>query len=664
MIKLAYRVPRLLLQKGPAYVLRRSGEEFAKAADRWTGPWRRRAAHDLIDDADITQVWMTLKKATYLCAADKTIFSDEDQASVLMRADRALQRDIEILGSGPIRIKEPIDWHRDFVVGKKWPIRYHRMIDYVNAGQTSDVKRVWELSRLQWAMPLGQAYFLTQDDRYADDFAKLIRHWGAANPTGYGVNWACTMEPAIRVANLVTSFALCADARSWQDPCFQRFFVKLIYDHADFIAHHLERGDINGNHYTANAAGLIFAGLFLQPLQLDDGFVELGRAILSEEIGLQILEDGVDFEAALSYHRLVWELFCYAALFLQRRGYPLEPDYRNRLIAMARFTLAYSMPITGQAPLIGDNDDGRFLAMGTQALHDHRYLVTLTGVGFSEPDLYLACGAGAQELKWILGYSDAASFSDPSIPSAPYPRVDAFPHSGFYILRHLESYVFIDSGPVGLAGRGGHGHSDLLSFDLVLSGQSLIADSGSYVYTSDFEARHAFRATAAHNTPQVDRAEIFSPYGLADLWSLDGRVNIEQPNHGADQSSAWFESGHDAYTKLPDPVHITRNLKLAENATMFEVVDCFAAAGEHFIESRFHLAPTVSVHSIEDGRIYLKTEAVEVVATFPHADWGLVVEDSYISEAYGVRRERPCLVFSRRGKVCDFKLTLRVVSCR
>lgn len=663
MIKLAYRVPRLLLQKGPAYVLRRSGEEIAKAADRWTGPWRRRAAHGRVDDADMTQAWMKLREVSYLCAGDKTIFSDDDRASALMRADRALQRNIDILGSGPLHLEEPIDWHRDFVVGKTWPCRYHRAIDYVNAGQASDVKRVWELSRLQWAMPLGQAYYLTQDDRYAADFARLIQHWGAANPTGYGVNWACTMEPAIRVANLVTSFALCADAPSWQDQNFQRFFIKLIYDHADFIAHHLERGDINGNHYTANAAGLIFAGLFLQPLQLDDGFVELGQAILNEEIGLQILDDGVDFEAALSYHRLVWELFCYAALFLERRGYPLKPNYRDRLIAMARFTIAYSMPLTGHAPLIGDNDDGRFLAMGTQALHDHRYVATLTGVAFAEPDLCLACGAGAEELKWILGYGDTASFSDYSMLSASHPRVDAFPHGGFYILRHLQSYVFIDSGPVGLAGRGGHGHSDLLSFDLVLGGQSLIADSGSYVYTSDFDARHAFRATAAHNTPQVDGAEIFSPYGIADLWSLDGGVNISQPCHGADQTSAWFESGHDAYAKLADPVHITRNLKLAENATMFEVADRFVAAGEHFLENRFHLTPSVSVHSIEDGCIYLKAEAVEVVATFPHADWALAVEDSYISEAYGVCRQRPCLVFSRRGAVCNFNLTLKVMSC-
>ncbi len=663
MIQLAYRIPRILLQKGPAYVLRRLGEELFKAADRWTGPLRRRAVHRRIAKSDIFDMWARLSGASYLCTSDKNIFDDTEVADVLLRAERALHREINILGSGPVHLHDPVDWHRDFVVGKSWPCDYHRSIDYVNAGQVSDVKRVWELSRLQWAMPLGQAYFLTQDDRFAGDFARLIRDWDSANPTGYGVNWACTMEPAIRVANLITSFALCAEAPSWQDPDFQRLFVRLIYDHADFIAHHLERGDINGNHYTANAAGLVFAGLFLQSLDLDNGFVKLGQSILTEEIELQVLDDGVDFEAALSYHRLVWELFCYAALFLERRGYPIEPAYRDRLIAMAGFSRSYSMPRTGYAPLIGDNDDGRFLAMGGQDLHDHRYLVTLTATAFGLSDLNFDCGTGIQELKWLLGTTGAAHDAHRSTASTDCPCVHAFAESGFYILRHHESYVFIDSGPVGLAGRGGHGHSDLLSFDLVLAGQSLIADSGSYVYTSDFGARHEFRATAAHNTPQVDGAEIFSPVGFADLWTLDGRVNISPPRHGADETSAWFEAGHDAFAKLPDPVHIQRRLSLSGNATSFSVVDRFVTAGEHSYVSRFHLAPDVSVGFEENGRIKIKVGDIEVFGTFPHEDWQLDIKNTYISEAYGVRRSRPCLVFSRRGLARDFHLNLQVASC-
>ena len=58
-------------------------------------------------------------------------------------------------------------------------------------------------------------------------------------------------------------------------------------------------------------------------------------------------------------------------------------------------------------------------------------------------------------------------------------------------------HVFIDAGPVGMKGRGGHGHNDCLSFEAVLDGVPLIVDSGAYVYTASVEWRNRFRSTAA-----------------------------------------------------------------------------------------------------------------------------------------------------------------------
>ena len=82
-----------------------------------------------------------------------------------------------------------------------------------------------------------------------------------------------------------------------------------------------------------------------------------------------------------------------------------------------------------------------------------------------------------------------------------------FENAGIYILRGNLDHVFIDCGPIGFGGKGGHGHNDCLSFEAFLDGTSLITDSGSYTYTEDFELRNKFRGTAYHNTPMVNNCE-------------------------------------------------------------------------------------------------------------------------------------------------------------
>ena len=87
-------------------------------------------------------------------------------------------------------------------------------------------------------------------------------------------------------------------------------------------------------------------------------------------------------------------------------------------------------------------------------------------------------------------------------------------------MRNQSDHIFIDCGPIGLAGRGGHGHNDALAFEAVLARVLLVTDCGSYVYTADAAARNRFRGTSMHNTPQVDAAEMNSFIAPDNLWLL------------------------------------------------------------------------------------------------------------------------------------------------
>ena len=98
-----------------------------------------------------------------------------------------------------------------------------------------------------------------------------------------------------------------------------------------------------------------------------------------------------------------------------------------------------------------------------------------------------------------------AAAADSLAEDGPAPASSAFRDGGVYILRDGTNYVFVDCGPIGLAGRGGHGHNDLLSFEATLDGVPLITEGGCYVYTADTVSRDIDRGTRSHNTPLVDR---------------------------------------------------------------------------------------------------------------------------------------------------------------
>ena len=102
------------------------------------------------------------------------------------------------------------------------------------------------------------------------------------------------------------------------------------------------------------------------------------------EVRSQILPSGSHFERSTSYHRLMTELFFYSYLLLKRDGVYIPTDIKYRVKSMFDFTLNYTRP-DGKSPIIGDNDDGRLLPFAKYPFDDHRYLLGVESVTYSEP---------------------------------------------------------------------------------------------------------------------------------------------------------------------------------------------------------------------------------------------------------------------------------------
>jgi hypothetical protein len=654
----ALQLLRRALRKPPSVVARRLGYEARVQAERYLAPRRarrfdRRRLLQATGDPDLDSLWHRLAERPYPAhtrefdadAHRRLCPGDEERIRAL--ADDALAHRVRLLGSGTVELGPTIDWLQDFKSGVAWPRRYMRDIAYVDPGDASDVKVPWELSRLQWLMPAGQAYLLTREERYAEAVRSTLESWIEANPCALSVNWSVTMEAALRILSWTWLFHVFHESPAWRDRGFRERFLCALYLHGDFTERHLELSDVNGNHLTADAAGLMFAGLFFGQGEGAARWLERGWALLCNELPRQVPSDGVDFEASIAYHRLVAELFLLPALYGRACGLEVPGSYEDRLSAMAHFAAAYSRP-DGSTPLWGDADDARALPFGRQELTDHRYLAGLVGAAFGVRELVSAAAGSRAEAFWLLGPAAAESLTSHTTPLRA-PGSQAFSESGFFVMRNAVDHVFVDCGPVGIAGRGGHGHNDCLAFEAVLEGVRLVSDCGSFVYTASFDERNRFRSTAYHNTPRIDEQEM-NRIQPELLWSLanDARPELRAFETGLERDR--FVGAHSGYLRLVPPVKPVRSIELEHERHVLHVHDSFEGAGRHRFEVPLHLAPGVEALPSAPGRVELRSAGRRFTLTWGPAEaWPLQIGAGRVSPSYGVAMPTVRLLWSREG---------------
>lgn len=643
-----------LIKKPPSYILSRLNSELKHELDRFSQPRYGKNFTDKIllerlGDKNINECWSRLEKRDNpFYFPDKVSDLDSELNDglnrILKKANQAVEHKIDLMGSGLISLGVNINWLQDYKSGDIWPAGYFRGIDYINQGRSSDVKTVWELSRMQWLIPCGQAYVLTGDEKYARASKKVIESWIASNPYAMTVNWGVTMEPAMRIFVFIWLFYAFSKSEAWSDQKFRSSFLVSLFNHAIFTERFIERSDLNGNHFTADAAALVAAGSFFGAGIDSERWLKSGVNDLETEIFRQVGADGVDFEGSVAYHRLVAELFLIAAMFAKSSGYKLTFEYLERLKLMGYFSAAYSRP-DGTSPLLGDADDARTLPFGFETVIDHRYLPGLIGLFLQDTELIESVSAPRDEALWWFGPKEANKIPNENGNYEITPMSVAFSKSGYYVLRDKRVHAFIDCAAVGLAGRGGHGHNDILSFELAIDGVWLVSDAGSYVYTGDFEARNIFRSGRVHNTPMVSDLEQNRFHGPNFLWTLeyDAIPNLRSAKLQSDIEI--IEVSHAGYSRLDPPIYPVRKFSMFRDEGKFVIEDSFECCSASYdIRIPLQLAPGISIENVNGQRIELIGQNRKFYIEWSSLGlWEIEFSMGWVSMSYGKRVEAPCL---------------------
>ena len=199
-------------------------------------------------------------------------------------------------------------------------------------GVIGDKKIVWELNRHQHFSTLGQAYWLTGDERYAQAFVDQLSSWMLQNPPKIGINWASSLEVGFRAIAWLWAFYFFNHSASLPADLFARA-LKFLYLQGRHLETYLSTYFSPNTHLTGEALSLFYLGTLLPEFRAAARWRQKGEQILIEQLERHVQPDGAYFEQSSYSHRYPTDSYTHFLIFAQAKGNtPASVSQRLRLL--------------------------------------------------------------------------------------------------------------------------------------------------------------------------------------------------------------------------------------------------------------------------------------------------------------------------------------------
>ncbi len=345
----------------------------------------------------------------------------------------------------------------------------------------SDIKFIWEPARFGWAYVLGRAYYLTQNEIYAETFWKYFETFTDGNPPNLGPHWMNGQEVAIRLMAFVWAGQVFERAASSSAERRARLAGSVAAHAARILPTLIYARAQNNNHLVTEAAGLYTAGLALPDHPRASRWRVLGWRWLNWAIRHQISDYGEYIQHSTNYHRVMLQ----SALWVHTIKDTAWSALTLRSLRRATHWL-FSMldPASGRTPNLGANDGALILPLAVTPFNDFRPTVQAAARAFlrfqmpdgiwDEMSLWLGLGAHEKAYESSLYLADQLRGRD----SWAYLRTSTFPSR--------------------------LGHMDQLHLDLWWRGLNVAQDAGTYLYNADPPWDNPLVTGCVHNTVTID----------------------------------------------------------------------------------------------------------------------------------------------------------------
>lgn len=465
--------------------------------------------------------------------------------------------------------------------------------DFRFLNETKKLKEVgWDGKNCEKLWRYNQHYF---DDLNAmgaskrfNLHCKLMLDWVNKNKAGHGTGW----EPyptSLRIVNWV-KWSLAGN--KLPDECLQNLAVQTRWLSKKIEWH------ILGNHLFANAKALVFAGLFFDGEEAQN-WLKTGLGIISDELTEQVLPDGCHFELSPMYHSIFLEdILDLINIFRVYESYApktVVQQLTNAAKQMLRWLNSMCHP------------DGEIAFFNDSAI----------GVAPSPTEI------GLYATRLNIGL-------DQAIESLKNLSIRHHVDSGYIQLLSPNAQIFLDVASIGPDYLPGHGHADILSFEMSLFGRRVFVNGGTSQYGTGM-VRIEERGTASHNTVMINgenSSEVWSGFRVARRANPFG-LTIDKTKTSVSVSCA-----HDGYKRLlGSPTHNRTWLLSDEKLIIRDRVDGVF----HNARAHFHLHPEITIISDNKSKWTLFLPDSHEYLIFNVLQGHAKIEQSFFSPEFGVR---------------------------
>lgn len=353
--------------------------------------------------------------------------------------------------------------------------------------QYEDIKVNWEYNRLQVLLPLTIKYIYTKEKKYIYEIEEILTTWEIKNKFEYSLNWNNNLEVAIRAINISLAIILL------KNKDINEKFSRLLYLHAKHIYCEIDYSYycIPNNHVIGEAVSLLFLSNLIDTKE-NKKWYSKAIEILNNKIDI-IDENGISKENSFSYQFFVTKMYILALCFVKEKE--IFNKLNNKILKSLDFLLK---TIINENEIInyGDNDGGFLYSayMNYNIAKDIREYYDY----FFEKKINLE----TELIDCMLKKSKN------QIKYGIIKKDNMFYSKNIFIYKWNNNLIFFNAKKIQ-----GHAHNDSLAIFLIVNGEEIITDSGTYSYNKSIEKRKYYRERKSHSTIQIKNDKNAIPIG-------------------------------------------------------------------------------------------------------------------------------------------------------
>lgn len=483
----------------------------------------------------------------------------------------------------------------------------------------------WQLHRHKWWSPMGKAYRLTKDEKYAKEWVYQYMDWIKKNPLIDKNKANLTLQEKKAIKNMRFAWRPLEVSNRLEDQTRQftyfnisesftpNFLTEFLVNYHKHAEHILTNYSKQGNHLLFEAQRMIYAGAFFPEFKDAEKWRKSGMSILSEEIKKQVYDDGMQYELDPHYHLASINIFYKALKMADSNGFRDEfPDYYLETVEKMINIVCnmsfpdYTMPCFGDAKAVNKKEIIKNYKRWQNVFPHNKALQYFATEGRK----------GKQ----------------------PCYLSQAFKKSGYYIFRNgwkeNATVMIFKAGPPAFW----HNQPDNGTFELYVKGRNFFPDAGSYVYGGSDEVlkeRNWFRQTMVHKTLTLDNKNIEETDSKLLLWDISNK------------NSQTVVVENQSYKNLKH-----RRSVFFVNETFFVIAD--EASGEALGDIGIHYQLAEGDAAFNNKSFEVKTNYPDknniLVKAFGDSTMQLKEEEGWVSYDYRQKAKRPAFVFQSTKK--------------